>query len=234
MSDAPPSVDVSAKPPRRFLRLRISASAFFAVLAVAMVVLWVRSYWRVDYVTIEGAHVDFDAGYIAGKLGVQVTDWNSPHGALSIQFKSKDVGAADLQRAESASGYMGFVYKWPGAFMIPLWLPTLVCVGLAALPWATWRFSLRALLIATTLVAVALGLAVCGLAVTDDRISRGVSHNETSSANRRLRVLCRADGSDGCLMGAELFGMALRDSWLFARSWLHVWRIPRRTKRSSL
>ncbi len=36
--------------------------------------------------------------------------------------------------------------------------PIAIAAALAALPWLRWRFSLRTLLIATTLVAVVLGL----------------------------------------------------------------------------
>jgi hypothetical protein len=45
-------------------------------------------------------------------------------------------------------------------FLVPLWFPILLLAAAAALPWAHWltRFSLRTLLIATTLVAALLGL----------------------------------------------------------------------------
>ena len=147
MCVAPPSVDVSAKPPRRFRRLRISASAFFAVLAVALVVLWVRSYWRTDYVRIQSSCIDFDAGYIGGTVGVEVLKWNPPANTLSfsVHFGSNHLGADELQRLDHASGFMGFVYKSPGAFLIPLWLPTFV-TSLIAITFASrlklsWRFS---------------------------------------------------------------------------------------------
>jgi hypothetical protein len=42
----------------------------------------------------------------------------------------------------------------------PHWFATVVVAGLGALPWFRWRFSLRALLIAITLVAAGLGLFV--------------------------------------------------------------------------
>ncbi len=48
MSDAMPVDDVSAPRPGRFGRLRIAVSVFFGVLAVALCVLWVRSYWHSD------------------------------------------------------------------------------------------------------------------------------------------------------------------------------------------
>jgi hypothetical protein len=57
---------------------------------------------------------------------------------------------------ETATGY---------AIMVPHWFPTMAIAILAAIPWLRWskRFSLRALLIATTLVALVLGLVVWAL-----------------------------------------------------------------------
>jgi hypothetical protein len=43
---------------------------------------------------------------------------------------------------------------------VPFWLATILVLSLAPLPWMRWCFTLRTLLIATTLVAVVLGLAV--------------------------------------------------------------------------
>ena len=42
----------------------------------------------------------------------------------------------------------------------PQWCPVLASMILAVIPWLRWRFSLRTLLIATTLVAVVLGIIV--------------------------------------------------------------------------
>jgi hypothetical protein len=43
---------------------------------------------------------------------------------------------------------------------LPYWCLILISVAFAAVPWIHWRFSLRTLLIATTLIAVVLGLIV--------------------------------------------------------------------------
>jgi hypothetical protein len=43
---------------------------------------------------------------------------------------------------------------------VPHWFLLMLAAGLAAAPWLRYRFSLRTLLIATTLVAVVLSLAV--------------------------------------------------------------------------
>jgi hypothetical protein len=57
-------------------------------------------------------------------------------------------------------GYFGY---GGGVVVFPYWSGVLLAVTLAAAPWIrqlNWRFSLRALLIAITLVAVVLGLVV--------------------------------------------------------------------------
>ena len=43
---------------------------------------------------------------------------------------------------------------------LPHWLVSLMSVAFVALPWLRWRFGLRTLLIATTLVAMVLGIVV--------------------------------------------------------------------------
>jgi hypothetical protein len=64
------------------------------------------------------------------------------------------------------NGIAGFaVYAVPRyhtTYRAPLWFLALAFGTLAMIPWLQWsnRFSLRTLLIATTLVAVVLGLAV--------------------------------------------------------------------------
>jgi hypothetical protein len=51
------------------------------------------------------------------------------------------------------------------SFIAPYWFLILLTAAIAAAPWLRWpkRFSLRTLLIATTLVAVVLGLIVAVL-----------------------------------------------------------------------
>lgn len=46
------------------------------------------------------------------------------------------------------------------AYSVSIGLLVMLVGALAALPWLSWRYSLRTLLIATTLIAVVLGLIV--------------------------------------------------------------------------
>ena len=127
--------------------LRIGTSAFFAVIAVALCVLWVRSDRHVE--TLGGLHgykfnVTEGSMHIAKEVQSPVAPTTLPVTAMATRFAawmpSRSVVVAS----------------------IPLWIPVVIS-GLIATttltPWLTWHFSLRTLLIATTLVAVVLGLA---------------------------------------------------------------------------
>ena len=59
---------------------------------------------------------------------------------------------------DSWSGAVAFKIV-DGGFVVPHWFGVLLFAALAVVPWIR-RFSLRTLLIATTLVAVALGLII--------------------------------------------------------------------------
>ena len=61
----------------------------------------------------------------------------------------------------------GYIHSFEGPTLgdvlparLPFVIPVVVAAGLTSLPWFPFRFSLRTLLIATTLVAVVLGLIV--------------------------------------------------------------------------
>jgi hypothetical protein len=53
-----------------------------------------------------------------------------------------------------------YTSKYYFSVVIPHWFVLIVLATCATLPWVRWRFSLRTLLIATTLVPVVLGLIV--------------------------------------------------------------------------
>jgi hypothetical protein len=119
-------------------RLRIAVSVFFALVAVALVVLWVRSYtWSWWVYSLSG--------------GDQVEIGSSPFCAWITSYDGT---------MEFSSPGATVPYTWH--FAAPHWLLVLISCAFAVFPWIRWpfRFSLRNLPIVMTLVAVVLGLVV--------------------------------------------------------------------------
>jgi hypothetical protein len=148
-------------------RLRIAVSVFFAVLTVALCVQWVRSYWWQDYIYFWPSRT---------RLICSI----SGHGWLQIDYASFDpITAAEQSspweattvrlRSPTASPRPGWdwgshrdINVWDTFATFPYWF-ALAITGIAgALPWYPYssRFSLRAMLLAVTLVAVVLGLGI--------------------------------------------------------------------------
>ena len=131
----------------RFRKLRIAWSVVCGLMAVLLIVLWVRSCTWVDII----------AGPWPNKT---VLGFCSSEGRLFAC-------TSELQAANDfRSGWIWIpvdlrtttmIYKGPGLIILVYhWELALVACLLAPLPWI--RFSLRTLLIATTLVAVVLEL----------------------------------------------------------------------------
>jgi hypothetical protein len=141
----------------RFRRLRIAWSLAWGAIALFLCLLWIRSYWRNDIVSFyyDSNCVDIDSQ--RGKLFplVQVFGPNDERWQL---FSRAYDGSFSCFRHPS--------FYWandlPNYFFacIPYWFLTLLPATITAVPWLPSRFSLRTLLIATTLVAVGLGLIV--------------------------------------------------------------------------
>ena len=114
----------------RFRKLRIAWSVGWGLACVLMIALWMQSYWAGFSMTLP-----------------KTDDWLA-----------------------SSKGWIGLLYCGGPfesvlrvRFRVPYWLPIGSAVALSTGPWLPWwpnRFSLRTLLIATTLVAVVLGLVI--------------------------------------------------------------------------
>jgi hypothetical protein len=144
----------------RFRKLRIAWSVVWGSLTLLLVALWVCSYWGTN-----------------GIYG------SAPANQLFLYTCSGEICFGRCASYISYSEPWGFYHRpWPEQYQLanhsvlgfavvpvsnvwqaalPLWFPTLLSAGLAAwLPKARLRFTLRSLLIATTLVAIVLGLVV--------------------------------------------------------------------------
>jgi hypothetical protein len=151
----------------RYLRIAFTAACGFACILLSA--LWIRSYWRSDICAVavsnssfvgvgsslgvfKACHADFPPGFFGGR-------W---------QFQSSPiVNRRDFQIRPSPRyrGALGFgIARDPTMLMlhVPHWFCIGVIGALATLPWikSLRRFSLRTVLIVTTIVAAILGLIV--------------------------------------------------------------------------
>jgi hypothetical protein len=137
----------------RFRKLRITWSLAWGIVAVLLCCLWVRSYWRAEVIAIAGTELSLVRGDLClnGALGSPVGI-----GKAELQYR-KYVGGRERRltmKAESVEAQAG------GRSTHSAFVLLFACV-MGAASWPPFkRFSLRALLIATTLVAAVLGLIV--------------------------------------------------------------------------
>ena len=134
--------------------LRVAVSAVCVVVCCLFLALWLRSYWRVDVLQRPTATNGWQVGLYSGRF---VARWGS--GMRGIDRLQWTLSAPK----EDAPGYyskdvLGFSLRRHYLSM-PIWFVALISGMLAVIPWLPWsiRFSLRTLLIVTTLVAVVLG-----------------------------------------------------------------------------
>jgi hypothetical protein len=138
-------------------KLRIAFSASFGIVCLMLIVLWVRSYGVCEIVS-HGSNEAITIGsnngtvYIARSVLLPLpwgasppSDWKFP--TTDVQLDKPTLFAWSSNRRASI-------------FYLPFWLLVIGAAALSAMPWLSSRFSLRTLLIATTVVAVVLGLAV--------------------------------------------------------------------------
>jgi hypothetical protein len=137
--------------------LRYAAAVVFALLAVGFVALWVRSNSLFDELWIP---VPFGRklGLLSLDNFASITWENNPDGNFIFRSSNVDV----YLRPKTHWGFL-FVSEPDSTYVcMPHWFLAASSLALAAL-FAfkrTWRYSLRTILVATTLLAGLLGLAV--------------------------------------------------------------------------
>jgi hypothetical protein len=142
--------------PRLIRGLRIAWSVWWGILCVLLVVLWIISRSR--------------SSGIEGHVGKQTFSVVSSLGQINIYlFTTKAVPSLPWRFNDSAVVAGEVVMPDPGGVQInpnkaglsvfvSYWVLVPMAAVFTAAPWLPWRFSLRSLLIATTLIAVGLGL----------------------------------------------------------------------------
>jgi hypothetical protein len=158
----------------RFRKLRIAFSVACLIACALLIALWVQSYWvqyRIIYPTAGQGVIEVDSA--AGVVWVQEYDlWSPIKSNRSVeQFKLDDKVLAVVSEVRPKT-FMRFarfdvnLEMMVRTTVFPHWFLVLLAAGLAYVPWLPWwsqRFSLRTLLIATTLVAVILGAIIYGV-----------------------------------------------------------------------
>jgi hypothetical protein len=146
----------------RFRKLRIAFSATCAIACVLLIALWVRSYWVADAALWR---LSKENGYQAistyGRLMLSKQDVrNSIWPSWEIQIIGN--GYNIKRRAPTVLGFRIDRVPLCDILTVPFWFPVLMTGVGGIFPWIRWsnRFSLRTLLITTTLVAGVLGLIV--------------------------------------------------------------------------
>lgn len=155
MSSDAPTVEVR---PKRFRKLPIAWTVAWGVMAVLFCAMWIRSYWQWEelyYVypqnrvvcaavrsgAVTVAHSYADKYFVTTKRA----GWRFHHGMNSQPFAFRNVFRV-FRRPDSYS------------LVVPLWILAVASAATTAIPWLPLRFSLRTLLIVTTLLAVGLSL----------------------------------------------------------------------------
>jgi hypothetical protein len=151
----------------KFRKLRIAWSITCGIVCLLLIVLWVRSYRSTDVFPLRPFCISTD-----GRLVIWLKEYDVPFGGSGL--RTIDLSSGSLLYAsrvidtepfevEPFSSRTGFHLEHDNrrtVIQLPYWFLTLLFAATAGLPGIRWRFTLRTLLIATTLVAVVLGLIV--------------------------------------------------------------------------
>jgi hypothetical protein len=138
---------------RLFRGLRITWSVGFGILCLLLIALWVRSYWWIDCTSLLRK---YSLTSFRGDIFIEkpvVINYSGPNPS-QVSFSPGRYGISSLP-----SDLPGLIIG-KGGWTFPYWLPIVSTIAVCAAPWLPFRFSLRTLLIAMTLVAVVLGLIV--------------------------------------------------------------------------
>jgi hypothetical protein len=180
-----PTLRTVADAQMKYRNLRIAWSVTWGVVAVLLGVLWVRSYWWNGSVEIRLSStrelmVMSVQGYTYwGTLPDQGWNWNVSIEPLDegnqtfILTSGIPITTHEAFRTGNLASNTNAGLNWRGRFgfglshrpdvqfvSFPHWFLVLLSAVFATAPWLDWRYSLRTLLIATTLVALMLGVIV--------------------------------------------------------------------------
>jgi hypothetical protein len=155
----------------RYRKLRIAWSVGCGILCLLLILLWVRSYWWFDILYYRlGASTMF--GVTSEEGAIRFQDCSRIIGAMPRGWLRDRTWHGGYPPSDIATGplfkqvFRGFERQSRSTrhdtLQVPHWFFVLIASVGGAAPWIHWsrRFSLRTLLITTTLVAALLGAIV--------------------------------------------------------------------------
>jgi hypothetical protein len=143
----------------RFLRyLRIAFSATCVIACVLFVVLCIRSYWRLDVLVRNNGSNSTIIRVDAGLMTLSQANFRSG-------LSGDDAWTLIVDNASWGMNYWQFDWARNTDLILvrmPIWVSAAALAVLGNIPWIRWsnRFSIRTMLIATTLIATALAIIV--------------------------------------------------------------------------
>jgi hypothetical protein len=146
----------------KYRKLRIAWSVLFGLLCLTLIVLWVRSYWWSYQATyVHSATAVFALTSTDGQINFISGTPPMFSDKVSGVSSWKTMPFVDTLTRHASEHRFRFIQDGDLELVsIPHWFAILLTGTVAALPWLRWRFSLRTLLMAMTLVAVVLGWIV--------------------------------------------------------------------------
>ena len=130
----------------------------WGIVAVLVIALWVRSYWHIDGLCYTG-RVNYVR--IGSQIGVVGFKWQPFEPGTKVLNKPGLALMTGAVRPDSGKPRIQWLWR-PEVVLInvPFWLCATFFSVLTVAPWLCWQFSLRTLLLATTLFALTLGTIV--------------------------------------------------------------------------
>src|SRR3954466_10148683 len=142
----------------RFRKQRIAWSVLWGLAAVLLVVLWVRSYWWSDVLWVITPTYDARADSVGG--GTPTSIFFDSEREVGSEWNRKSYRHNTSMRSPDATWKFDVYVTSRGLdASLPHWFYFLLTIIISAAAWIR-RFSIRSLLIAMTLVAAVLGLAI--------------------------------------------------------------------------
>ena len=149
----------------RFRKLRIAWSVVCSIACVLLIVLWVRSYWWMDSLTFKfpawQSGIQMNSFQSTTEIGIR--DYGFDENFFTVTHEriiSRSEIQDDFGRVLDTRWFHVIGGRGDILVIVPDWFLMLISIAFAAVSWLPWRFSLCTLLIATTLVALVLGLIV--------------------------------------------------------------------------